>query len=176
MSRTITVDALKFLCQAFTEIEETAIRSLTCKRKAVGCQMYHLFEGKVITKSVVHVNGSVTGECTNEVGNCGCCHAEPRAILEAVQKTYYKFNSLLCLYSPCTTCANLIVMSKVVRLVMYDIPTEHDMRGLHILEAGGVEVITKHELVSLYRNCTGSHLTEENGLTSDRLIRAQETG
>lgn len=124
----------------------------TCKRKGVACGIVRIEDGTLYPHPVAGIewvfNGSIgrdTTLCTNEVGNCGCIHAEFRAaeqcIREHARYAHEPRFALLVNYSPCTSCANLIVVSCCIDRVYYITPTEHDMRGLRHLEKAGIEVI-----------------------------------
>jgi deoxycytidylate deaminase len=39
-------------------------------------------------------------------------------------------------YSPCSFCANVLVDAGLVHVVVYDVLTEHDKRGVEILNRG----------------------------------------
>lgn len=120
-----------------------------CHRKSVSCVLAGLsFSPLQNEKGIVRhlicfgnfVNGPSFNECTNEVGRCGCGHAEPKAVIAALER---KLSHLwfLCTYSPCTPCANLIVESKVADTVIFGHTTEHDVRGMDILRRAGLHVV-----------------------------------
>ncbi len=113
-----------------------------CKRKSVGCAFLRIdWASTPYTIAQTHNGPSRRGhECTNEVGNCGCSHAEPRAVIDALEVigTYdYKGAKLVCLcqYSPCTNCANILIDSKLLCGCVYETLTEHDKRGAAHLHA-----------------------------------------
>lgn len=134
------------------EAQKRAEENQECKRKAVGCAII-IANGKDSTVTIFSQNGPSTGHiCSNELGNCGCAHAEPRAILRAVYE-HWNHCTLVCMYSPCTNCANIIVDSGVVDKVVWDIDTNHDMRGLHILKNSGIELEKiGAEMLDLFRD------------------------
>lgn len=117
---------------------------LRCKRKSVGCAIIG-WAGSLLA---LEFNGPTTDvQCTNEVGNCGCAHAEPKAILKlSIEASALTNCTLVSTYSPCTTCANLIILSQRISTVVYDILTEHDKRGVGLLQAAGISVIRKADL------------------------------
>jgi len=119
-------------CEIVTSLAESKTR---CKRKGVGCQLTRFHERGMLALPAVY-NGPAHEDlkCTGEIGNCGCMHSEPQAIIDCLKRPYnnYKF-ILLCTYSPCTNCANIIINSGIVEGVVYDILTEHDKRGDEIL-------------------------------------------
>ncbi len=103
----------------------------SCKRKSVGCCIFN----KNITLFGWNGPSVKDNECSNIVGNCGCSHAEPRAIINVLKNTMipHSGNIMLCTYSPCTSCANIIIDSGVVSFVIYKTMTEHDTRGAEFL-------------------------------------------
>lgn len=127
-------------------ITQQATLKQTCLRKAVGCGLVLL---DTRTREVMIAENSVNGVpscrtngvCSNETGRCGCLHAEIRLIVRLLreQKSYdRRFVRLLyCTYSPCTSCANAIleVGGHLFDGVVYDIATEHDLRGLEFLKS-----------------------------------------
>lgn len=135
--------------EEFPAIQEYAKANQTCKRKAVGCSVLEIWNEPVrpgilsesITRPILVHNGpSGDGhECSDQVGNCGCSHAEPRACIavmcdEPRLREVRDNAQMVCTYSPCTNCANIIVDSGVIDAVVYDILTEHDRRGVLILK------------------------------------------
>ena len=145
MSR--TENFRKHIDEEFDGVMEYAMMDQTCRRKAVGCSLVTIFDGTSLQFLRAH-NGPANEkhECTNEVGNCGCCHAEPRVVIKGLRKLEFFSNCILvCTYSPCTTCANIIIASGLVSLVVYDILTEHDKRGAKLL-SGTMPVFTRDEL------------------------------
>lgn len=127
---------------AFEEFFKGPRTLLTCKRKFVKCGAFLYSKGKLIFIDA-HANGFDEAEssCTNEVGNCGCPHAEQKLILELPRILDQDIGQLImcCLYSPCTQCANLIVLSKLFHLVIFETLTEHDKRGEKILHRHGIQ-------------------------------------
>lgn len=110
----------------------------TCKRKAVAARIVSPQpSGFWLTLAREH-NGPAKRRtldgCSGEKGNCGCCHAEPRAILTALTAFgQQRKGIMLCSYSPCTACANTILSVDFIVAVVYDIATEHDLRGIDLL-------------------------------------------
>jgi deoxycytidylate deaminase len=133
-------------CKFWAETEQT------CLRKAVGVSIIRSgYNGTFDAVTRNHNGPSAQGhQCTNIVGNCGCSHAEPRAILNAIKRGYGWPDKLilLCTYSPCTNCANVINDSKIITAVVYKILTEHDVRGAELLVKAGLDVITVSDLQS----------------------------
>jgi len=92
-----------------------------------------------ITKIFSEVNGPIYNsfECSNELGSCGCEHAEQKVIRELLMSIstwppVFQY-ILLSSYSPCTQCANAIIGSKMINTVIYDRVYETDTRGLEML-------------------------------------------
>jgi deoxycytidylate deaminase len=145
------------LNEYFREILEFAERNQKCKRKAVGCAAL-TFTGQYdvppelrpMIVQMAHNGPSREGhECTNEVGNCGCSHSEPRLVRNVLQEYVPEMPLiLLCTYSPCTNCANIIIDSKQFCGVIYHILTEHDTRGEKFLREA-MPVATLDELNTL---------------------------
>ena len=124
---------------ALKELLELAKREgkTECKRKLVSAI--------VLDHDAAHFfwNGpNLAGECSNVVGGCGCLHAEQRAIYSML--TTYKIRlgkmQMVVQYSPCTNCANAIILSQLFDTVYFETLTEHDPRGLEILKKNGVKV------------------------------------
>lgn len=113
----------------------SAEKYTSCLRKGVGVSAFQYLEktGEFFLVDSFHNGG---GHCTNEVGNCGCPHAEQRALVCLLSRFKHGRDLPIVLvqtYSPCTTCANLIALSGLVEAVVWKIDTEHDMRGICIL-------------------------------------------
>ncbi len=125
----------------------------TCKRKGVACGIMRFEDGELYSHHPLMetewvFNGPIGRDptlCSNEVGNCGCIHAEFRAVERCIREHAYYYHepryALLINYSPCTSCANLIAVSGCIDRVYYITLTEHDKRGLKHLEKAGVEVV-----------------------------------
>lgn len=132
-------------------ITKTAESHTLCKRKGVGVKIwdtsiqldrflrdYHL----PAHHRAIYINGPLhddQGRCLNEVGNCGCIHAEFKAVLETCNNNQFDC-ALLSSYAPCSNCANLIVTSGRFSAVLFGRPTPHDTRGLEILYSGGLHL------------------------------------
>lgn len=105
-----------------------------CKRKFVRSTILSIHTGGV-TKILSEVNGPIKDffECSNKIASCGCEHAEQKVIRDLLMTIstwppVYQY-ILLCSYSPCTTCSNAIVGSRIIDAVVYDKITPHDLRG-----------------------------------------------
>lgn len=118
------------LLQLNVSVENSAV---DCKRKKVGVAGFVVtVDGYLNRRTDIFTNGADWNECSNVVGSCGCVHAEPKLILSWAQ--YYSDKCvILCTHSPCTNCANLIVLSGFVYAVIYRTFTEHDPRGVDII-------------------------------------------
>ena len=123
---------------------EFAEENSQCKRKGVTCQVFAVVqnsEGPIIRWRSSHYNGPIKDDqslCSNEVGNCGCVHAEERAALWLMQRRMITDALVAVNYSPCTRCANLLIETGKVRFVVYRTLTEHDPRGWNHLIAAGI--------------------------------------
>ena len=129
----------------------------SCKRKFVRCTLLSP-NTNGITRVFSRVNGPIKDffQCSNELASCGCCHAEVKVIqdlLSTVHDTYFFQYILLCSYSPCTSCANFIILSNRIDGVIYDKITEHDTRGEERLKQV-MPVITIREIEEI---ANGSH-------------------
>ena len=164
MSRTLNFR--KHINEEFDGVLEFAIKNQECLRKSVGCSLITIFEETSLQLLRAHNGPSHKDHiCTNEVGNCGCCHAEPRVILKGLRKLNFFHNCVLvCTYSPCTNCANTILASQLVDVVIYDILTEHDKRGAEMLRTviptftrdelqKGIADVAIKELIQCHRDC-----------------------
>lgn len=161
---------IKHINKIFDDILKFAEENQTCKRKAVGCAAVTLTQpaGDPIVYVMRH-NGPSRRKapCTNEVGNCGCSHAEPRVVNSVTHQsacdsfsesvlTYSLGLILICTYSPCTNCANIIIDSNMFGGVIYDILTKHDMRGAKFL-CDAMPVMTKE----VFNNMTESEANDK---------------
>jgi deoxycytidylate deaminase len=113
----------------------TATKETSCLRKGVGAAIVKVTKNNHLLVVAVGFNGpsGLQNKCTNVQGNCGCSHAEPRAIMRYLRSGVKDRGILLCSYSPCTNCANIIVDSGCVKGVVYDTFTHHDPRGAEII-------------------------------------------
>ena len=127
------------------EVNYIAHGQQDCKRKAVGCAMVSFNSFGSLKRHTLGINGP-TVVCTGVKGSCGCAHAEPRAVMAALREFPGERFVLLCTYSPCTSCANVIVDSEAVRAVVFHHFTDHDPRGLEILLAS-MPVLSTDQLV-----------------------------
>lgn len=125
----------RYLLELTEALEPYATKHTRCKRKGVGVRILRLRGTQILPESI-WVNGpSGYNDCSNEIGNCGCGHAEPRALMayaQAVCDNEYKSwpTIMLTAYAPCTNCANVILDSHMIHGVIYYKLTLHDQRGL----------------------------------------------
>jgi len=139
-----------YIAKELHDITWNAQKQTTCKRKGVGCSIIEISQDSIV-KVISTFNGpsNYRFQCTNEIGNCGCAHAEQKAIIGFLKAMRLGDNKstkiMLCTYSPCTNCANIIIESRVIDGIVYDILTEHDKRGMEMLKKV-MDVITLEEL------------------------------
>ncbi len=133
------------LKEAFDIVRALGNEDQSCLRKGVGCMLATQNEDDYYTMRSLSQNGPVNNsKCSNEVGNCGCMHAEIRAVMDIwldranpdmVLGTWV----MVCTYSPCTNCANFIVeYGPWIKAVYFQILTEHDVRGRDRLQDAGI--------------------------------------
>lgn len=110
-----------------------------CKRKTVVTVAWGRWDGGL--QEIGHwVNGPLHRDptrCSNQVGGCGCIHSEVRAVCDMLRSLVHmrKERTIIGVtYSPCTPCANLIMASYLTEEIYWLIDTEHDMRGIEILQ------------------------------------------
>lgn len=122
--------------------------SLGCKRKGTGCAAFQLYGNAFVKWPHFKFNGpSIEGhECSNVVGGCGCSHAEPRLTLD-LYRAHKSGMVMVSMYSPCSNCANIMIDSGCYVGCVYDILTEHDTRGVHLLRLAGMSILTRKDLV-----------------------------
>jgi len=116
-----------------------------CKRKGVGCALHNY-----TARAFFSNNGPARPNfgCLNIPGKCGCVHSEPRVVMNALRAGWKSGLIMTCTYSPCETCANIIIDSGVVAGVVYDIMTTYPdrvCRGAEFLRSV-MPVITALEL------------------------------
>ena len=116
----------------FDTIRQEAEKNQICLRKACGCAILtFLKDGTIFSTHAINGPSHPNNKCTNEVGNCGCSHAEPRAILSHIRQCCENDcpTILLTTYSSCTPCANLIIESNFIDVVAYEIWAPHWARA-----------------------------------------------
>lgn len=103
-----------------------------CKRKFVRSTLLSP-NTNGITRIFSRVNRPIKDffECSGELESCGCMHSEPQVILDLVESIHHPVFQyiLLCSYSPCTQCTNIIIASNCINAIIYDKITKHDLRG-----------------------------------------------
>jgi deoxycytidylate deaminase len=136
-------------------VRRRAEKNQICKRKSVGSVIVEQLD------SLTHyispdINGPIhpSIECTNEVGNCGCAHAEPKIIMAYLKNRKKQGPTVLySTYTPCTPCAHLIIGSGVIDLVVWEIDAPHWARAEEMLRAV-LPVYKLHELTEeILRKC-----------------------
>jgi deoxycytidylate deaminase len=137
------------LNEFFDSILAYAQRNQQCLRKAVGCAAVYFNKDSCEPNmvSISHNGPSREGhECLNIVGGCGCSHAEPRLVQNVLGIKQEMPLIIVCTYSPCTNCANIVIDSKLFKGCIYDILTEHDIRGETFLREA-MPVLTRKEII-----------------------------
>jgi deoxycytidylate deaminase len=141
-------------------LREAAVRLTRCKRKGVGCGVYSVFCNHLAMETRAFNGPTEQGpyfDCTNEVGKCGCMHAEIRAILRVLEQGRKSHKHVMfCTYSPCTNCANAILECGFIKGVVYETLTQHDQRGIERLNAS-IKVFAATELRILSDNPKTEH-------------------
>ncbi len=111
----------------------------TCRRLAVGCAIVSTDFRKVLA---VGYNGNASGlknDCdSDEVGKCGCLHAEENAAIQCdVARGTPKI--VLCTHLPCKMCAKRLVQLGGVERVIY--LNDYRLReSVEILMTVGIEI------------------------------------
>lgn len=129
-------------------MNETQTRKL-CKRGFVTCHLRLKVKDRVAFFDA-HNGPSETSVCTNEIGKCGCIHAEARAVEKAnnyAKKNYLKGLRNLDIesifvgvsMSPCPVCAELLELAfkKAKKKELYYLERYRNEEGLKYLEANG---------------------------------------
>ncbi len=166
-------DLLKSILVEFTRIQKYAEENQVCLRKAVGCSLGFIKD--VFRPAITNHNGpSREGHpCSNVVGNCGCSHSEPRACMAAralgIQGEKVT-RIMVCTFSPCTNCANIILDSGCVDVVVYHILTEHDKRGAEFLN-DAIQVVTRQQLEMLLTECELRELSKQGKKLYDQIAK-----
>lgn len=110
----------------------------TCARLKVGCVIASADYRKILAMGY---NGNASGlpnECdSDEVGACGCLHAEENAVINC-DSPRERPKIVFCTHLPCKMCAKRLVnMGGVVRVYWHQDYRNHD--GLRVLELAGIE-------------------------------------
>lgn len=123
------------LQQIYLRLAKELSRRSTCVRLAVGTVLTDPSMEQVYS---VGYNGNVRGfpnKCDREeVGNCGCIHAEQNALVKAPGSNTPKHAFIT--LAPCEVCAKLLVQSGVKHVTFID--RYRNSRGLSILEEADI--------------------------------------
>lgn len=109
----------------------------TCKRLQVGCVIASVDYRKILSMGY---NGNATGlpnTCdSEEVGKCGCLHAEENAVINCDSPRQWE-KIVFCTHLPCKMCAKRLVNLGGVTKVYYS--EDYRLReGLDVLDAAGI--------------------------------------
>jgi len=109
----------------------------TCKRLQVGCVIASEDYRKILAMGY---NGNASGlpnECdSEEVGKCGCLHAEENAVINC-DSPRERSKIVFCTHLPCKMCAKRLVNMGGVVKVYY--ATDYRLHeGLDVLDAAGI--------------------------------------
>lgn len=104
-----------------------------CKRKQVGCYI------KLKNGSSVGAENRGAGDCSGEIGNCGCSHAERRAIEKLDPISGLDFIAVTS--SPCLACAQLLVFTFGGAGTCFYREPYRDPAGINHLKAYGWKVL-----------------------------------
>jgi len=126
----------------------------TCKRASVGCVITSWDYNRVLS---IGYNGNYKGGpnvCdSDEVGGCGCLHAEENAII----KLDYNDHSRKRLYvtcSPCLMCAKRVINAGIEQVVYEQSYRKTD--GLDLLGKNSIEII-KVDRTRYHRQACSCH-------------------
>lgn len=112
----------------------------TCARLKVGCVITSTDFRKVLS---VGYNGNATGlpnKCdSEEVGSCGCLHAEENAVINCDSPRYVE-KVVFCTHLPCVMCAKRLINLGNVRVVYFD-EMYRKQDAIDILTAASVKVV-----------------------------------
>jgi len=123
----------RVILQSFRDIKKAARKNQKCQRKGCGCVILEINLRESLIQHFAAVNGpsGPKNKCSNIKGACGCSHAEPRAIMKylkqrkpRIKRDYIK-TILLTTFSSCVNCANIIVDSGVIDVVIYEFLATH---------------------------------------------------
>ena len=136
------------LWKRILESGEDRAKTSSCVRKGVCASIYHITSQKILFTCI---NGSIPFEdkdsllCTGEIGNCGCVHAEMIASSWLLSNPRIDNVVLVCSFSPCKTCANMILISDRILSVVYLHETENYKDGKDILRRNSVPCLSIDE-------------------------------
>jgi deoxycytidylate deaminase len=125
----------------------------TCKREKVGCV---IIPASLSGIAAISYNGPAKGRpncsCKDQVGACGCAHAEANALIKVSQ--YYQGEELILISttSPCEHCAALILNHPAhVAVVLYG-KLYRTIEGLDALRESGIVILpidTIHDITNI---------------------------
>jgi hypothetical protein len=120
--------------------EADGAKSVTCERKVVCSHVLAHFPNEGLI-NIRYFNGAY-GNCTNEVGNCGCRHSEVFAVCDVFKQGLANINLYIAVtWSPCTPCAHLIAESHLFTGCCFLEVTPHDPRGVDIMRDAGMVIL-----------------------------------
>jgi dCMP deaminase len=112
----------------------------TCSRLQVGCVIVSIDYTQVYA---IGYNGNahgLTNQCdSNEVGNCGCLHAEQNACIHCTTDRHIP-KIVYCTHNPCIMCAKSIINLGGVKEVIYK-NKYRNTNSLDILRTVGIQTI-----------------------------------
>lgn len=124
--------------QVMMQVAIAVRQRATCARLSVGCVITDVHRLQVLSFGY---NGNVRGgpnECdSDEVGSCGCLHAEENALIKLTSPIdeMVMFTTTM----PCLMCSKRIVNHGRIKLVYYDLA--YRLRdGYELMEAAGIMV------------------------------------
>jgi deoxycytidylate deaminase len=124
--------------------EQLSLKETKCLRKGVAASLILLRNRFVIMRFNGPSRNGVS--CLNIKGACGCSHAEPRVLMDACRMRWeYHSAIMLCTYSPCVNCANIILDSGIVCGVVYKIFAPHWAQANDMLRGSSISVVCPSE-------------------------------
>jgi deoxycytidylate deaminase len=128
------------ISMVFREGKKEALVKSKCKRRPLfACLLPKETESKI----ELFFNGPNFHECqeSKPIGSCGCVHSIQNLLVSYSFKIYGADYTLCCSYSPCTYCANLIVLLEpyISKVIIEDI-LPSDPRGMVILKKASIDV------------------------------------
>jgi dCMP deaminase len=141
----------------------------TCRRLAVGCVITSADYRKVFA---VGYNGNAAGldnDCdSDEVGKCGCLHAEENAVISC-DAARESSKVVFCTNLPCKMCAKRLINLGGVKKVIFQKPYRL-VESVGILISCKIEVYRYTSIDGLQAKPTSKRITE-SVLKSKELIR-----
>ena len=131
--------------RALTSIGQSLAELSTCKRLRVGAIIFPVDCSAIYA---IGYNGPSRGlpndSCTNEIGDCGCVHAEANAVVK-FNNDLAKPSILYSTFLPCKECAALILNCTNIVGVVWD-ELYRDDAGHKLLLSGGLNVVKREDL------------------------------